>query len=200
MSRRATPPALACLAALLALGGCALLGEPRPDPTQFFVLNAVAPPGGAASDLAIGLGPISLPSYLDRPEMARRVDENQIAYDPIRRWAEPLPQNFARVIAADLVQILGPRRIEAFPWFRTAKFDYIVTIAVSRFETQPDGSVKLTVRWTLHGQEDAELLERVVVYTRPVPAPEQTAAALSDLAAELSQEIAAAIQADRAGR
>lgn len=200
MSRRATSRALACLAAVLALNGCALLGGPHPDPTEFFVLDAVAPPSGTATDVAVGLGPVSLPSYLDRPEMARRVDENQIAYDPIRRWAEPLSSNFARVMAANLVQILGPRRIEVFPWFRTATFDYVVTIAASRFETQPDGSAMLVARWTLRDDADVNRQVRVGIYTRPVATPDQTAAALSQLAAELSQEIAQAIRDDHAAR
>ena len=200
MSRRATSPALACLAALLALSGCTLLNGPHPDPTQFFVLDAVAPPSGTASDLAIGLGPVSLPSYLDRPEMARRVDENQIACDSFRRWAEPLSSDFNRTIAADLVQLLGPRRIELFPWLRTAKFDFVVVVSASRFETQPDGSVMLAVRWTLRDETDTNRDVRVSTFTRPVAAPEQTAAAMSQLVADLSQEIAQAIQAEVARR
>lgn len=200
MSRRATPSVLACLAALLALSGCAILRAPHPDPTRFYVLDAVAPASGTTTDVAIGLGPVSLPNYLDRPEMARRVTQTQIAYDPVQRWAEPLKSNVARVLAANLVQALGPRRIELFPWYRTAKFDYIVTVAASRFETQPDGSVALDVRWTLRYPKGPNRQVRISTFTGPPPAPGQTAAALSQLTAELSQEIAAAIVADRAGQ
>lgn len=200
MSRRPSRPALAPFAALLVLAGCSLLSGPSPDPTRFFVLDALSPVTGQQSTLSIGLGPVSLPSYLDRPEMARRVDENQIAYDPFRRWAEPLDHNFERVIAANLVQILEPRRIEFFPWYRNAKFDFVVTVAASRFETQPDGSVLLAVRWVLRDEADQSRVVRLASYTQPVANPDATVDALSQLVARLSEEIASAIRDERAAR
>lgn len=191
MSRSYLP---ACLAAV-ALAGCGLLTAPRTISPQFFVLNAVAVESGATTPIHIGLGPVSLPSYLDRPEMARRVDPNQIAYDPEARWAESLQGNFQRTVAANLVLLLHPTRIEFFPWYRTAKFDAIVTIAVSRFEQQPDGTVALVARWTVRDGKDVTQLVRDTVYTAPAGTADQNAAALSALVGELSQEIAAAIQA-----
>jgi uncharacterized lipoprotein YmbA len=193
MSRRAAPP---LLVALIALAGCGLITAPRTISPRFFVLNAVAPSGGERSALTIGLGPISLPSYLDRPEMARRVDANQIAYDPEARWAEPLQGNFQRTVAANFVLLLGPTRIEYFPWYRTEKFDVIVTIAVTRFEVQPDDTVLLGARWTVRSGDNLTQVVRETVYTRPAGAPDQNAAALSAVVAELSQEIAAAVQAE----
>lgn len=191
MSRSYLP---ACLAAV-ALAGCGLLTAPRTISPQFFVLNAVAVESGTTTPIHIGLGPVSLPSYLDRPEMARRVDPNQIAYDPEARWAESLQGNFQRTVAANLVLLLHPTRIEFFPWYRTAKFDAIVTIAVSRFEQQPDGTVALVARWTVRDGKDVTQLVRDTVYTAPAGTADQNAAALSALVGELSQEIAAAIQA-----
>lgn len=181
----------------IALAGCGLLTAPRTIAPQFFVLNAVAPPGTTDHPIHIGLGPVSLPSYLDRPEMARRVDANQIAYDAEARWAESLHGNFQRTVAANLVVLLHPTRIEFFPWYRTARFDVITTIAVSRFEQQPDGSVALMARWTVRDGQDVTQVVRESVYSRPGGSPEQNAAALSGLVAELSQDIAAAIEAQR---
>jgi uncharacterized protein len=192
MSRRAAPPLLAIL---IALAGCGLITAPRTISPRFFVLNAVAPSSGERSDLTIGLGPISLPSYLDRPEMARRVDANQIAYDPEARWAEPLQGNFQRTVAANFVLLLGPTRIEYFPWYRTETFDVIVTIAVSRFEVQPDDTVLLLARWSVRSGDNVTQLVRETMYSRPAGSPDQNAAALSAVLAELSQEIAAAFPA-----
>jgi uncharacterized lipoprotein YmbA len=192
MSRRAAPLLPACLVSL-ALTGCGLLTAPRTISPQFYVLDAVAPTTGLKSDVAIGLGPVSLPSYLDRPEMARRVNENQIAYDSEARWAEPLTQSFERTIAANLVQLIGPQRILSFPWYRTADLDYTVTVAVSRFELQPDGNLALVARWVVRDQHDVARSVETSVLTRPGGTPEQDAAALSGLVAELSQAIVAQI-------
>lgn len=186
---------LTAVLAAFALAGCGLLTAPRTISPQFFVLNAVAVESGTATPIHIGLGPVSLPSYLDRPEMARRVDPNQIAYDAEARWAESLQGNFQRTVAANLVLLLHPTRIEYFPWYRTAKFDAIVTIAVSRFEEQPNGTVALMVRWTVRDGADVTQVVRDSVYTAPAGTPDQNAAALSSLVGELSQEIATAIQA-----
>jgi uncharacterized lipoprotein YmbA len=186
---------LTAVLAAFAFAGCGLLTAPRTISPQFFVLNAVAVESGTATPIHIGLGPVSLPSYLDRPEMARRVDSNQIAYDAEARWAESLQGNFQRTVAANLVLLLHPTRIEFFPWYRTAHFDAIVTIAVSRFEEQPDGTVALMARWTVRDGKDVTQLVRDAVYTAPAGTPDENAAALSRLIGELSQEIAAAIQA-----
>lgn len=193
MSRRA---ALARLALLLpvALAGCGLIMAPRTIQPRYYVLNAVAPASGATSTLAIGLGPISLPSYLDRPEIARRVDANQIAYDPETRWAEPLRTNFERALGADLVQLLGPQRIVAFPWYSIEQLDFTVAIAVTRFEQQPDGSLALMGRWTVRDRHDAVAGSQTFDYTRPGGAPDENAAALSQMIAELSEAIAAAMR------
>ena len=193
MSRRPAAPALASLVLVVALAGCGLLTAPKTIQTQFFVLNAVAPATGARSDIAIGLGPVTIPSYLDRPEMARRVDEYQIAYDPSTRWAEPLQDNFQRVVAANLVQLIGPQRILLYPWVRTAALDVVVTVAVTRFEQQPDGSLLLEARWVVRDRADVPLAVEVTRFTRPGGTPEANAAALSALVGDLSQAIAAAI-------
>jgi hypothetical protein len=199
MSRRAARHALAVLVPL-ALAGCGLLTAPRTIAPQFFVLDAVAPNTGVKTDLSIGLGPISLPSYLDRPEMARRLDANQIAYDPEARWAEPLKSDFERTLAANLVQIMSPQRILVFPWYRNADLDFTVTVAASRFEQQPDGTLMLAVRWVVRDRHDAPLSVETTSYTRPGGTPTENAAALSALVAELSQAIAAQIQSTPVAR
>lgn len=193
MSRRA--PLLAAFASLLALAGCALLTAPQKLSIQYFVLDAQVPPSGVKSDLAIGLGPVSLPEYLGRPEIAHRVDENQIAYDPSVRWAEPLKSTFERTIAVDLVDLLGPQRLVTFPWFRNADLDFTVNVAATRFEQQPDGNVMLAARWVVRDRHDVPIAVETAVYTRPGGPPAENAAALSALVAELSQAIAARIQA-----
>jgi uncharacterized lipoprotein YmbA len=192
MSRR-PPPRLASLVLVVALAGCGLLTAPKTIQTQFFVLNAVAPATGARADISIGLGPVTIPSYLDRPAMARRVDEYQIAYDPSLRWAEPLQDNFQRVVAANLVQLIGPQRILLYPWVRSAALDVFVTVAVARFEQQPDGSLLLEARWVVRDRADVLLAVEVTRFTRPGGTPEANAAALSALVGDLSQAIAAAI-------
>lgn len=190
MSRRAAAPFFAAVLAV-ALAGCGLITAPRTIAPRFFILNAVAPHTGVTSPIAIGLGPLSLPNYLDRPEMARRVDANQIVYDPEARWAESLKSNFQRALAANLVQLIGPERIVVFPWYSTEKLDFSVSVAATRFEPQADGSLELAGRWVVRDRHDATVAAQTFAYTRPGGTPDANAAAMSELIAELSQAIAA---------
>ena len=186
---------LVVLLAGFLLAGCSLLRGPAVTPTRFYVLTAAGAPRVMASSLAVGLGPITFPAYLDRPELAVRVDANQIAYQDAARWAEPLKQSFARVLATDLSNLLGTERIIAFPWYSTTKIDYTVAIDVTRFEAQSDGTAILVASWTVGRDGEHALASNVATLSRSGGSAEQTAAALSALTAELAQQIAAAIPA-----
>lgn len=144
-------------AAVLLFNGCTLLA-PQPDRSRFFTLVSAAdlaavgapPPEGSTTDglagRAIGIGPVKLPGYLDRREIATRVSPNRIQYAPLDLWAEPLFQNMTRVLQADLASRLGGARLLAWPWL--GPVDYQVAIDVGRFEAAPEGA-SLDARWTI---------------------------------------------------
>ncbi|MEO8603062.1 MAG: ABC-type transport auxiliary lipoprotein family protein [bacterium] len=181
------------LMALAMLAGCTLLSGPQGEPTRFYVLTA-PPAAPGMSPLRLGLGPVHFPGYLDRPQMARRVDDNRVAYVESARWAEPLKDNFEHVLAANLGGLLGTDRVIRFPWYRTAPIDYAVTVEVSRFERQPGDDVALIARWTLRdGKSGDPLAADLADLHRPASTPDQTAAALSAVTAELAQQIADAV-------
>ena len=56
--------------ATILVAGCL---SPRSDPSQFFILTpmngSAAGVGGALSNVAVGIGPVTFPTYLDRPQM-----------------------------------------------------------------------------------------------------------------------------------
>jgi uncharacterized lipoprotein YmbA len=140
----------ALLAVALALAGCSIL-EPQPDPSRFFTLSAVADgagaPGGGA--VAVGLGPVRVPGYLDRPELATRVASSELVFSPTDRWAEPLATSLRRVIAQNLGAILGTEEVAVFPWPAGTHVDWTASVDVLRFERTPDGQVEVTARWAV---------------------------------------------------
>ncbi|MGD9764188.1 MAG: membrane integrity-associated transporter subunit PqiC [Candidatus Binatia bacterium] len=187
--------ALCLLLAAAAVTGCSLLRGPTETPTRFYVLTGTVAPAPARSPLAIGLGPIAFPAYLERPEFASRVETNEFAYSQTARWAEPLKQNFTRVLAADLVGLLGTQRVLIYPWYRSLTPDYAIAIDVTRFEPQPGGQVALTARWVVTGSDRQLVASEVAELTQRGGPPEQTAAAMSALIGDLAQQIAASIPA-----
>jgi uncharacterized lipoprotein YmbA len=172
------------------------------QPTKYYLLSAGAPDTARLStqrELTIGVGPIILPPYLDRREMVSRSSSNELNVAIYHQWAEPLQENFSRVIGEDLGRRLATDRIVRLPLKRSLRkalvIDYQVAIAVRKFEKEADGSVVLNARWTIMDNDKQELVLRRSEYTQ-VPAAEDyaaQAAAQSQVLGRLSEEIAAAV-------
>jgi len=200
MNRRPSLPVVplaVLLAALLTAHGCSLLRGPSQQPTQFYVLTGAVDRSAAPDGrkLVLGLGPVTLPSYLDRPEMVSRVESNQLWFDEYNRWGEPLKANVLRVLAGDLDALLNLERVVSYPWYRGTPMSYSVAVAISRLEPQPSGEVELSARWGIGDGEGTVLTSRESRFTRPGGSPAQNAAAMSDLVGDLSTEIATALRA-----
>lgn len=201
-TRRMTSPrtvrlrSLALTLALLTASGCSLLFRPAAPAPRFYVLTAVAQPGEipAGRRLAFGLGPISLPPYLDRPEMVTRVAPNQLTFDEFNRWSEPLKSNLVHALATDLDTLIGFDLLALYPWYRTTQLDYSAAVVVLRFEPQPSGDAALDARWSISDGHDQILVNRESHFTRPTSSPAATAQALSEMVAAMARDIAAAVR------
>jgi len=147
------------LVLVVACAACSWL-SPRPDRTRFYVLAAVPPevdPPPVAQPL-VGLGPIALPPYLERPQLVTRLAQNELRISEGEQWAEPLNRGFARVLARDVELALGPGSVVLFPWPRSAAPRWSVSIDVQRSERLAVGEVELTARWTLRDAKSGEVL------------------------------------------
>ena len=186
---------------LALLASCSILA-PRPDPSRLFVLEAVAAadamPVQTAESRSIGLGPIRLPDYLvDRREMLTRRNATEVASSPIDRWAEPLDSAIPRVLGLDLSTQLGQRPVVPYPWYETQEPDFQVAVDFERFEIDPDGNAVLVARFEVRGLHGARRRLYREAHASRTPAtgdPAALAAALSQALADLSREIALAIQ------
>lgn len=188
--------AAAACAALATLAGCALLA-PRNEPIRYFVLTP-SPPGtgsaSAGSDLTIGLGPVTLPGYLDRREIVTRVAPNQVRLAQNEQWAEPLAENVRTVLAQDLATRLGGANVVVFPWLGAFRPDCRVRIDVTRFDATAAGTAELAARWQVVCGSGV-LAARDAWISRPINGggTEAAVAALSEALGDLASEIAVAI-------
>ncbi|MGI9336509.1 MAG: PqiC family protein [Gammaproteobacteria bacterium] len=159
----------ALLAASLVLGGCA-----TSKPTTFYLLQpiatipATATPVSTSTPVALGVGPIELPHYTDRPEIVTRGDGNQLDVAEFSQWGEPLDDNVTRVLAENLSMLLPTQRAEVFPWKRAAQIDYQVTVEVSRFDGTLGGDAVLAARWQVRDDRTGkEVVARKSRFTFP---------------------------------
>jgi uncharacterized lipoprotein YmbA len=186
-------------ASLAGLAGCA-----SSQPSRFYVLTDLSsldssprvPPAGQGP--AVGVGPITFPKYLDRPQIAARASRYELTFAEFERWAEPLDTNFTRALVEHLATGIPTERIAVFPWPRGTPIDYQVTVEVAHFFGQVGGTSSLIAHWSIFREEGKEaLVSRTSRLNAPAAGPQYEAmvAAMSQTVAELSREIAAAIRA-----
>src|SRR5262249_15427544 len=98
---------------LLTLGGCS-----NTSPTRFYVLSAMTDQAAAVPGKgpAVGIGPITLPQYLNRPQIVTPVSGNQLAVAEVDQWGGDLNDNVTRALATNLSSLLETDRVFPFPW------------------------------------------------------------------------------------
>jgi hypothetical protein len=178
---------------LVPLAGC--LG-PQQDSSAYFLLSpAPVPTESTPVPVVLGLGPVTIPGYLDRPQIVVRLSENEVALAEADRWAEPLGGHFTRTLGENLSMLLpGSSHIE-YPWYESEAPDFALSLKLRRFEADATGGVVLDATWRL--SRGSALVDggaaRIVESAR---GPERTAAvaAQSRALGQLSSDIAAAVR------
>jgi len=195
---RTVPGAVLCLAVALA-ASCAS------SPSRFYTLSPTASAGAsssaATSKLSVVVGPVAIPSIVDLPQIVVSTGPNQVTIDEFNRWASPLPNNISRVVAENLVQLLGTPRVSQFQQSLAADGDYRVAIEVQSFESALGDAATLNAAWLVRRTRDGK--SETGRTTVREPTAEKTfdalAAAHSRALSRMSQDIADAVRAlDRA--
>ncbi|HEX9851124.1 PqiC family protein [Candidatus Deferrimicrobium sp.] len=178
------------LFALVAGSGCA---SPR---SNFYTLDSAAKPVATGADYSVAVGPVSVPSAVDRPQIVVRIAPNQVAIEEFHRWVSPLPDAIARVVAENLAAMLGTPHVTVFSRPTAAGARYRVLIDVLRFESAPGDAAILDAVWTVRSAEDGTTRSGRTTVREPVMGREYStlAAAHSSALGRLSAEVAGAIR------
>jgi uncharacterized lipoprotein YmbA len=190
---------LALAALVMATAGCVSLK--RTPEARFFVLQPlVEPPVGAQEPVAIiGVEPVWLPDYLNRPQVVTWAGPNEMRTDEFVRWAEPLDEGITRTLAANLAALLPDHQIVLRPWPGRVQTRCRVQVALKSFGLQRDGTVRLESQYRLlpHDGALAYLMRRGSLSEGPLPVPESGepspdpgVEAMSRLLETLSRQIA----------
>ncbi len=104
----------------------------------FYVLTADGPtPSGGGC--GIGVGPISLAEYIDRPNLVIAESANSLLVAEDHRWAGDLSESISRVTAANLGRRLRTGNVRVYPWPRDEEINQQVTIDVRQLHGEADG-------------------------------------------------------------
>jgi uncharacterized lipoprotein YmbA len=191
-------PAFTIVVVALATGlatGCAS------PPSHFYTLSRTATAAGgmaaATANLTVVVGPVSIPAIVDQPQIVVSTGANQVTLDEFHRWASPLRSDIARVVAVDLVAILGTPRVSLFQQSLNAAADFRVAIEVQGFESAPGEAATLDAVWQVRRTRDGRAQTGRTTVREPTDGTgfDALAAAHSRALARLSTDIAASISA-----
>jgi len=163
---------------------------------RFYTLTATATSdGGPATRSAVVVGPVSVPASVDRPQFVVQVAPNRVEIDEFNRWAAPLNDAIAQVVANNLAVLLGTADVATAP-LATGAPTHRVTLDVQRFETVRGEAAVVDVVWAVRPTAGGSPRSGRTVAREPVQGTDfdALAAAHSRAFAQVSRDIAAAIR------
>lgn len=123
---------------------------------------------GIEQGLVIGLEPVNIAPYLDRPHIVTRTGNHKLELSEFNRWVESLKDSVSRVVAVNLSNSLKTNRVYLLPRHnKTPHLDYQITIDIVRFDGQLGGNARLTARWSLYDKQGNLLIAKVSIITEP---------------------------------
>jgi len=156
--------------------------------------EGAAPTGGG---MGIGVGPVTLPAYLDRPNLVLQEADNQLTVAESHRWAGDLGDDVTRTMAANLGRQLKTGNVRSYPWDSDLGLRYQVSLEVRQFHGNAEGDAVLEVTWRVYSIPDHGLVAtRSWSGTEPLATDGFNAlvAAQSKLLARLAVEIAGSLR------
>ena len=194
-----------CLS-ILALGVFLLIakGCAGTQSASFYSLNPIANSETetsvitAGQVIAIGIGPIKFPKYLERSQIVTRKGQNSLDLAEFHLWAGSLKEDFFRVLAENISTLLSTDRVFLYPWRRSVPIDYQVVVEVFKLDGKPGGNASLVACWTIFSGDGKKIfLTQKSSFIEPTGADGYDAfvAAESRALANLSREIAIEIKA-----
>jgi uncharacterized lipoprotein YmbA len=203
-ARRATTGVAQATAVNLAVSvlliGC-LAGCGESQPSRFYMLSPTAPAEAAQpsakSGIALVVGPVEIPKYLDRPQIVTVTVPNGVTLAEYDRWAEPLDVNVTRALAENLAAMTSARRVELYPFPAGQQDSDVrqVVVQILRFHPSSDGVIDLSANWSILDADGRRTLRSGTAEASERATPgdyKSTTLAMSRAIAAFSTQIASA--------
>ena len=170
-------------------------------PTHFYTLeplsqNQAKVSATVAKKLLIGIGPLSLPTLLDRRHIVTRTENNSIEIADFDQWAAPLKDNIIAVLSKNVATLQPNMMVRGYPWSVYGDMDYRVIIDITRFETQRPKSVSLEANWAIMEEKNHKIInngQTKIEQSLSNESYDSMAQGLSKLLSDFSQQIALAL-------
>ncbi len=190
---------------LVLLAGC----RSATPPVEFYTLSPQPPVAaadevaGSVDNLAVGVGPLQIPKFIDRPQIVTRLGPHRINVDEFHRWAGSVYEDILRAVTLNLAALLQSNQVAAYPWEDYFDPDYRVYLEVHAFDGRLGQYARLDATWTITGRDSRRpLLVRKSSIREPTRGDGYDAyvAAKSRILGILSRQLAQGIAAVHRGK
>lgn len=179
----------------LILGLCFLLAgcHPSIDP-NLYVLNPKPFTVNLQKNqqhILIGIDSVTLPQYLDNPQLMIFTTPHQSNLFEHDQWAEPLSSNIQRVLQTNLINSLHGTAVEIAPWDSDFYPQHHLRVEITQFKVDKQGHSNLRAIYTIETdnkvvhQYQVQLYEKLTVVT-----PTTIVLSMNNLINQLSDRIA----------
>ena len=174
------------------LTACSIGGQS--NPSYFYMLESTSSPvtNKNLSEQSIGVGPIKIPGYIDRPQIVTKTTTAEIQLADFDRWAEPMGSMITRTLASNITALTGSNFIHTHPWSPNASFNYQIAANIINLENNEAGDALLIVHWKLINKNKESNVQTSHSEYRAAASDLGYAArvaALNDVLAQFSKEI-----------
>jgi len=185
---------------MVSMAGCT-----TSQPARFYTLNGVSKPDSASLAATgkveiIGVGPVSIPDSLDRPQIVTLSGENEVRIAEFDRWSGSCKDEIARVMVENLSVLLPSQQVVSYAWGRRISLNRQITIDILRLDGVLGKTVILKANWAILEENGTKaVLVRRSDISEPVNGGDYDSfvAAQSRALGALSREIAAAVHSQR---
>lgn len=183
---------------LIMFSGCA-----SSRPSRFYTLDTmksaqnVQKKVDTEQQVAIGVGPVEIPDYLDRSQIVTRNSGNELQIAEFDRWAGSLREDIARTLTENLSVLLSQDNASVVTSRWGSTFNFRIVVNILRFDVMPDGNLVLKAQWIVVGADDRKsLVVRTSGLSEAIQGSDYSAkiTAMSRALEMLSRDIADAIK------
>lgn len=184
---------------VLVLSGCISVSN-SPTP-RFYMLqvgyeNQANKKINIASDVFIGVGPVKIPEYLDRPQIVTQSKEKMLKFAQFDRWGESLDLGMVRLIGEDLSVMFPGAKFTLYPWNLSIPVKYQVVVEIVQLDSELDKDLFLVAQWlVIDAQNTKTMIIKRSEFRQPI-IPQNYSGLVKTLSmacASLSSEIAEAL-------
>lgn len=176
----------------LALGGCST----RSPSANFYLLENEFSDAAKTGNLRVGLGPVSVADYLQKPQIAIRTNSSQIIFSEFDRWASDLRGLIISSLQHDLATELNTSNVFEYPWRKSDQVEFLIQLDIKRLDASfDDSSAFLEAKVTL-GRPHGPSIVRSFALREALDGHQYTAAVAAErrLIQQLAKKITELIQ------